>query len=190
MPAVARWPGKIAPATETMALVSTLDVVPTVLSILGKQDDVVLDGIDISSVLFGKETSDFDDRVLFFWRDGFEEGPLGPPYGRFEVVAIKVGSIKAWIWTKSAHYNADEHVFHDPPLLFDVIDDPAEAFPLDPTDHAELVARIPEWIREHKESVDWTFPLALFRDPKYIPCINEATGCRTTESHEMEVDVE
>jgi len=36
-----------------------------------------------------------------------------------------------WFWTKSAHYNADSAVYHDPPLLFDSDADPAEAHPID-----------------------------------------------------------
>ena len=164
-----------------MALVSSLDLVPTVLSIVGsKRDENIVDGEDISSVLFGNETTfNSDDRVLFLWRDGFQDGPLRPPYGRFDVAAVKIGRIKAWLWTKSAHYNDDPEIFHDPPLLFDVLIDPAEAYPLDPNDHTELIARIPLLIAKHKESVNWTFPLTLLRGPKYIPCVDDATGCRT-----------
>lgn len=179
MPAVARWPGKIQAGSESMSLVSTLDVVPTVLSLLGKESRSELDGVDISSVLFGQDTSSFDDRVLFFWRDGFEDGPLGPPYGRFDVVAVKMGRIKAWFSTKSAHYNDDIAVDHDPPLLFDTLVDPAEAYPLDPTEYTDAIAQIRGEVRRHKESVDWTYPLALARDPAYIPCVNKETGCRT-----------
>jgi arylsulfatase G len=181
MPALARWPGMIKPATESLALVSSLDLVPTVLSIVGgdrvKKD---WDGMDISPVLFGSDSDfDSDDRVLFFWRDGFQDGPLQPPFGRFDVAAVKIGRFKAWIWTKSAHYNDDPEMFHNPPLLFDVLIDPAEAFPLNPKDYEGLIARIPDLVREHKESVDWTFPLTLLRGPKYFPCVDRSSGCRT-----------
>lgn len=188
MPAVARWPGKIAAGTESMTLVSTLDVLPTVLSLLGKGSiSKELDGIDISPVLFGQAANSEDsDRVLFFWRDGFRDGPLGPPYGRFDVVAAKLGRIKAWFSTKSAHYNNDVEVYHDPPLLFDTLADPAEAYPLDPNDYTELIDRIRSFVQHHKESVGWTYPLALARDPAYIPCVDKETGCRTTNDDDLQ----
>jgi len=185
MPALARWPGKITAGGESMALLSTLDVVPTLLSILRKGSvSNELDGIDISPVLFGKDVNfdDAGDRILFFWRDGFEDGPLGPPYGRFDVAAVKVGRIKAWFWTKSAHYNDDTEVYHDPPLLFDTLTDPAEANPLDPADFNDILDRIHNSVHDHKKSVEWTYPLALARDPAFIPCVDKETGCRTVDN--------
>jgi hypothetical protein len=189
MPALARWPGKIDAGTETMTLVSTLDVLPTVLSLLGKDSiSKELDGIDISAVLLGQELNSEDmDRVLFFWRDGFLDGPLGPPYGRFDVVAAKVGRIKVWFSTKSAHYNNDVEVSHDPPLLFNTLIDPAEAYPLDPNDYTELIDRVRSSVQQHKESVDWTFPLASARDPAFIPCVDRETGCRTANEDDSQM---
>eukprot|EP00985_Skeletonema_marinoi_P027494 scaffold22660_cov137-Skeletonema_marinoi.AAC.1 len=60
------------------------------------------------------------ERAIFFWRDGFKTGPLPAPFRRFDVVAMKVGWYNLWFWTKSSLYNADEEVYHDPPLIFDV----------------------------------------------------------------------
>jgi hypothetical protein len=189
MPALARWPGKIDAGTETMTLVSTLDVLPTLLSLLGKDSiSKELDGIDISAVLFGQvASSDEIDRVLFFWRDGFRDGPLGPPFGRFDVVAAKMGRIKVWFSTKSAHYNNDVEVSHDPPLLFDTLLDPAEAYPLDPNDYTELIDRVRSSVQQHKDSVDWTFPLASARDPAFIPCVDRETGCRTASEDDLQM---
>lgn len=182
MPTLARWPGKIAARQETMETVSSLDIVPTILSILGQPVPAEIDGIDISSVLFKQEACIPKDRALFFWRDGFSEGTLPAPYGRFDVAAVKVGRIKAWLWTKSAHYNDDPEVYHDPPLLFDVIKDPAEAFPLDPNQHTEIISQILRLVAEHKASIPPAFPLALHSDPKFLPCFDRATECRTPDA--------
>ena len=119
--------------------------------------------------------------MLFFWRDGFRDGPLPPPYGRLDVVAAKLGRFKAWFWTKSAHYNQDEEVFHHPPLLFDVLADPAEAFPLDTSNHQDLIDRILLFVEEHKKDVGWSYPYCLDTDPKYVPCVDKSNGCRTSE---------
>ena len=183
MPAFVKWPGGgIQSGSKTMDMVTTLDVVPTILSIIGSKNiPSDLDGIDESDVFFGIEKENKDDRVIFFWRDGFRNGPLPQPFGRFDVVAMKIGPIKFWFWTKSSHYNADEEVYHDPPLLFNVLDDPAEAYPLDDSEvYAPLIARARILIQEHKDSIDWTYPLCLDRDTKFLPCVDETSNCRTT----------
>lgn len=196
MPAFAKWPGgKIPKGSETMKMVTTLDVLPTVLGLLGI-DDIPsgIDGVDVSDVFLGRDSgkmnhsaanigtnqSSHEDRPVFFWRDGFSHGPLPSPFGRFDVVAMKVGSIKAWFYTKSSHYNADPEVFHDPPLLFNVLLDPAESQPLKPEEYSSWIEMAKNLLKEHKDSLDWTEPLCLERDPKYAPCVDEATNCRTT----------
>lgn len=179
MPALARFPGKIVPGTESNAMISTLDVLPTFLSLLQTPVPEDIDGRDVSKIMFG-EDEDFEDaRPLFFWRDGFKDGPLPQPYGRFDVAAMKLGRIKAWFWTKSAHYNDDVEQFHDPPLLFDVISDPAESKPLDPANFQGTILQIKELTKQHKDSVDWSQPLALDGDPRYIPCADRLNECRT-----------
>lgn len=198
MPAMIQWTGTIPPNTSTMALVSSLDVAPSILSLVFNHTaenhqeniDATFDGQDVSAVWLGRaDEYDSEKRVLFFWRDGFllNLEPLGPPFGRFDVVAVKVGRIKAWYWTKSAHYNNDVEVYHYPPLLFDTISDPAEAHPIDyphnstSNKYAQLVLRIDYLIEEHKREIESSFPypLTIARDPKYIPCINRTTGCRS-----------
>jgi len=183
MPALVRWPGVIPAGKESNEMVSTLDVIPTLLSLLGINVPSVLDGIDISQLWKHPDTTVLKERALFFWRDGFRHGPLPPPYGRFDIAAVKLGRIKAWFWTKSAHYNSDEEVHHYPnPLLFDVIADPAEAFPLDPLQYSDVIARILELTNEHKNSIPEVFPFALPTDRAYIPCYDPETGCRSPSS--------
>ena len=181
MPAIVRWPGKVPKGKEIMDMVSTLDVLPTILNLIGVSPQVDLDGIDVSPLLYqnATNTSVFDDRILFFWRDGFKDGPLPAPWGRFDVVAAKLGNIKAWFYTKSAHYNADEEVLHDPPLIFDIISDPAEAYPLDPKEHWHTIQKIIKKVEEHKGTVDWNEPLTLATDPKFYPCSNRNAHCRS-----------
>ena len=226
MPAFIKWPnGGIPSNTSTMEMVSTLDVVPTLLSLIQQSynnnnsinhnNDTYnthnlppnLDGIDVSDIFLGrndiknddnnnsngdddatrsssktkktKTTTDDQDRVLFFWRDGFRDGPLPQPFGRFDVVAMKIGAIKVWFYTKSSHYNPDPEVYHDPPLLFDILDDPAEAYPLDPILYSSYIDKARTLLQDHKNSIDWTYPLCLERDRKYLPCANETSNCRT-----------
>jgi hypothetical protein len=115
--------------------------------------------------------------------------PLGPPYGRFDVVAVMVGRIKAWFWTKSAHYNDDIEQLHYPPLLFDTITDPADAYPIEysyqnvTSPYRRLVDRIPRLVQAHKRSIgDQMYPLTLSRDSRYIPSVNATRKCRTDDT--------
>jgi arylsulfatase len=179
MPALVKWPGYITPGTESMDMVSTLDVVPTVLGIVGIEVPSDIDGKYIGHELFQTENFSQEKRILFFWRDGFRDGPLPAPYGRFDVVAAKLGNVKAWFYTKSSHYNDDEEVYHNPPLLFDVLNDPAEAFPLNPDDHQDTIEQISYLIHKHKNMIDWAKPLTTLHDPKYIPCIDHSHNCRS-----------
>lgn len=161
-------------------MVSTLDILPTILELINVTVKQEIDGQSLTPVLFQHKDSKLDDeRVLFFWRDGFKEGPLPQPFGRYDVVAAKLGNIKAWIYTKSSHYNNDEEVYHDPPLLFDVLNDPAEAYPLDPIEYSEVSQKILRLIAEHKETIPHANPLTLARDAKYYPCVNPYNNCRT-----------
>ena len=184
MPAVVSWPQRIRAGKESWVSVSTLDVVPTVLSIVNGEVLSGLDGVDISAVLFDQKDEEkvekLEDRVLFFWRDGFATGPLPPPYGRFDVAAAKLGRHKAWFYTKSAHYNQDVEVYHDPPLLFDVVADASEAKPLDVDEYMDVIDRILEAVKEHKKTVEWGKPLGLATDPKYFPCASWENKCRTS----------
>ncbi len=187
MPAIVRWKaGGIPAGEESSEMVSTLDVLPTVLSIIGRkfEDGSNFDGIDVKDVFFGKKNSNPNDRAIFIWRDGFRDGPLPAPFGRYDVVAMKLGWFKFWFYTKSSHRNDDEMVFHDPPLIFDVLNDPAEAHTLNPSKFSDLLKRAQNLVLEHKESVDWIGPLTLSRDPKFLPCSNAENGCRTHPSHQ------
>ncbi len=92
-------------------------------------------------------------------------------------MAMKIGWYKLWFWTKSSHYNADEEVYHDPTLIFDGLNDPAESNPLDSDEHVDLISLAIHLMSEHKASVKWTTHLILARDQKYLPCANVQSGC-------------
>ena len=90
MPTLMRWPNRIVAGKTTDRLASSLDVVPTVLSLANSQayNTTSFDGVDLSLELLENDErtrrdthADSDDRILFFWRDGFlsDLAPLGPP---------------------------------------------------------------------------------------------------------------
>mgnify|MGYP002850329013 CR=1 FL=1 len=143
VPSLAAWPGRIAPGRETNALSSTLDVMPTVLSLIGIEAGAPLpgssgvlpvpafDGRDLGPTLFeGREMS---DRRLFWGGDpAFWNG-----------AAVRDGSWKLMI---------DEYdEAPGPPMLFDLATDVGEEHdlaPQHPERVGELMAALEAWKAE------------------------------------------
>ena len=67
MPAIAYWPGTIAPGTTTDETAMTMDLFPTYLSLAGEDlpEDLILDGMHLRSVML--EEMPLPERSLF-WR--------------------------------------------------------------------------------------------------------------------------
>ena len=108
VPAIASWPGRIPAGSSSDALTSTLDVMPTVLSVagLGADPDRPFDGLDISQVLLRHE--DLPVRRLFWRGTGFA----------WNGAAVRDGSWKLVIDS----YEQEP----GPPLLFDLESDLGE----------------------------------------------------------------
>ena len=181
LPAIARWPKRIRSGSASRELVSTLDVLPTVLALARVEPPPTrtFDGIDISTILFTAQEDGHrqsfgpsPDRPLFFWRDGgatapaewvTQASPAVPPAHTPQLFAVKIGRYKAHLQTKSAT-GSDAAVVHDPPLLFDVLADPAEQFPLDVLQHTVLVQQVKTAAQTHMQSIEWAQPLTIETD--------------------------
>ncbi|XZE36249.1 sulfatase family protein [Pirellulaceae bacterium SH501] len=77
VPAIMRWPGKIAAGTQTDELMSTIDLLPTVAGLIGaKLPDHKIDGRDKSQLLLSRETSEpsqankSDRTIPIYYADG------------------------------------------------------------------------------------------------------------------------
>ena len=129
MPAFARWPGIIPPGSTSQQPLSTLDILPTFARIGGASlpQGIVLDGHDITHVL---EHGDGEQGEREVWADGM---PIWRQKDPMEIGALRMGRFKLHFLTQSG-FGEDPVVAHDPPLVFDVDEDPAEQFPLDPED--------------------------------------------------------
>ena len=137
-PAIAWWPGKIKAGIVTHALASTLDLFNTVSKLAGVPvpTDRVMDGVDLGPVLFsqGRGTRD----VMFYYRGS-------------DLFAIRKGSFKAHFITQSG-YGKDGPQKHDPPLLFNLENDPSENFDV-AKDHPDIVAAIQRELEQHQSKL-------------------------------------
>jgi len=136
-PCIMYWQGKIKPAVIN-DMGSTMDLLPTFCSLAGAKapTDRILDGYDLSNVLFGKGPS--PRNIMFFYRDR-------------KLYAVRKGLYKAHFFTKPGYlpHNAKpEETKHDPPLLYNLGEDPSEKFNI-ADKHPEIIADIEKEVERH-----------------------------------------
>ena len=137
-PTLAWWPSKVGPGVVAEDVGSTMDIYATCVNLAGGRvpDDRIVDGVDLSPVLFGTGSSPREH--IFYYRGT-------------EVWAVRVGPFKAHYRTKSG-YLKDPEIRHNPPLLFNLEEDPAEKFDI-AADHPDVLERIAAVVAEHKRKL-------------------------------------
>ncbi len=136
VPCLVRFPGRIPPNTVCTELLTSLEVFPTVLNLVGQQPPagVVLDGFDMMPVLEGKASS---PRNEMFWQ-------------RRDDRAARVGR---WKWVDSQRGSG----------LFDLSRDPGEKQDLS-AEKPEVLAMMQERFAAWKKRMDEAEPRGPFRD--------------------------
>ncbi|MCB8994226.1 MAG: sulfatase [Bacteroidales bacterium] len=115
VPAIAWWPGTIKSDQTSADIISTMDLFPTIVKLAAASlpEDRIIDGKDISPVLFG-EKIEMDNKVVFY-------------YFKNEIYAIRKGPWKAHFITKPSYSKIPPEV-HTPPLLYNIEHDPSEKY--------------------------------------------------------------
>lgn len=190
-PGLASWPGVIAPGRLSAALTSTLDYLPTIAALAGASlpTDRAYDGVDLTPVLLG--ASEVAHASLFHPNSG-ASGPNGA------LDAVRHHNYKAVWQTGGAKGCRDGRTSdpapslrHEPPLLFDLDADPAEASPLNTTAFAEVLETIRALRHAKEESINTTFRSVTdyAQDDKFKPCCNRTNvACRCEEAPEGNAD--
>ncbi|XP_067100760.1 arylsulfatase G isoform X2 [Osmerus mordax] len=149
VPTVAYWPGSIAVNSISSALLSGLDVFPTLLSLAGVEppSDRHYDGVDASEVLLhGAQTG---HEFLFHPNSG-AAGTFG------DLQAVRVENYKAFYLTGAAEAcggSTGKAELHDPPLIFDLFRDKGEESPLD--ESTEEYQHTLERVRKGRDDLLW-----------------------------------
>jgi arylsulfatase A-like enzyme len=149
-PTIFWGPGLVAPAV-VRDMGSTLDLLPTFCALAGVEPpgDRILDGHDLGPTLRGEGPSPRDE-MLF--------------YRKTTVFAARVGPFKAHYFTQSG-YGGDPPVPHDPPLLYNVVEDPSERFDV-AARHPDALERIRGRVAAHRETLEPVIDqLAIRLDP-------------------------
>ncbi|MDB4385102.1 sulfatase-like hydrolase/transferase [Opitutaceae bacterium] len=143
VPAIAWWPGRIEPNTQTDALGISLDVMPTILSIAGIESPQTrpLDGVNLSPAIF--DQLPMPDRPLY-WADLSNQG------SRSE--AMREGPWKLVV----QHPGAAEGTYENETLeLYHLGRDPSEKNDLatqEPQRTARMLQQLKAWLADTKRT--------------------------------------
>ncbi|KAK2914241.1 hypothetical protein Q8A67_002640 [Cirrhinus molitorella] len=159
-PAIAWWPGKIPAGTVSYQLGSVMDLFSTSLSLAGvlPPDDRVIDGLDLSPVLFNNLLL---ERPIFYYRGN-------------QMMAVRIGQYKAhyWTWSNSweefkkgvnfcpgqevpgvTTHTQEEHTLQ--PLIFHLGQDPGERYPISvlSKEYRDVFRQVTEVVKQHQKDL-------------------------------------
>lgn len=186
VPSLAYWPGTIPSNVTSTALLSVLDILPTVVALAGARLPVGrrLDGLDVSDVLLGR--SQQGHKVLFHPNSG-----AAGEFGALQTVRLE--HYKAFYITGGAQAcdgSIGPERQQEPPLIFSVLEDPAEAVPLDSrgAEFQRVLPRVAEALAEVLQDIadDNTSRADYSQDPSAAPCCDPhqaACRCPPTPQH-------
>lgn len=137
-PAIFWWPGTIKPAVVT-DIGSEMDLFATAASLAGASvpADRVIDGVNLRARLTGSLAG--PERVLFYYWDD-------------ELRAVRKGAYKAHLITGSAYGEGEPRREHNPPLLFNLADDPGERHDIAAM-HPDIVAGLIKEVETHRRNM-------------------------------------
>ena len=193
-PAIAWWPGKVQPG-RSAELSATVDLLPTICSITGaKKPGVTLDGMDMSGILFEGKASE---------RDYYIHYPKGPEpnYGIF---AIRWKQYKAHFYQEGSHcldtypdiVCRSNYTMRkvDPPMLFNVLNDPSEVYPLSNEEYASILSEIMKLKSKFESNMVWgESQIGRGSSQSLMPCASPGCkpfpSCCKTGSEEWRYDM-
>ena len=178
-PAIAWWPGKISPG-RTTELAATVDLLPTIVSITGaKSPSVILDGFDMSSILFDNDISKRDHYIYYPKNPDPTDGIFAVRWKQYKAHYFQEGSHCLNTYPDIVCRSNYSKRALDPPLLFNVLTDPSEVYPIDSTtdEYSTAMKQISELKKSFEESMVWgKSQMKLGASSDLNPCANK--GCK------------
>ncbi|KAM4034111.1 arylsulfatase G isoform 1-T2 [Anomaloglossus baeobatrachus] len=184
VPAVVYWPGHIPPNRTSSALLSTLDIFPTLVALAQATlpANRRFDGKDVSKMLVGGEDV---PRVMYHPNSG-AAGKIG------DIKALRLGPYKAFYTTGGAlacDGSIGRPQLYDPPLLFNLYRDPQEKTPVaqGSKEYQQLLPLIVQAMADLQDDVrtDNVSTADYSQNPSVVLCCNPALpACRCKEAAE------
>lgn len=141
VPGILRWPGVIQAGLELDAPTSNMDLFPTVANLAGAPlpEDRIIDGRDLMPLLLG-QSQHSDHEFLFHYCNFYLNAVRWHPRNStsiwkafFFTPKFSPEGANGCFATHVCFCHGHSITHHDPPLLFDVSQDPRETDPLTPT---------------------------------------------------------
>lgn len=145
VPCIIRAPGKVPAGTSCDLVTATIDLLPTIAKIAGAQKptDRVIDGLDISDIIFGKSKT--LERPYFFYQ---LQELRAVRMGKWKLHLPNHPESKSIIYTKwPVHIAPEDRVLFTKPVLYNLESDISET--------SDVSAENPEVVAELLELLDW-----------------------------------
>ncbi|HCC69958.1 MAG TPA: hypothetical protein DEQ09_02215 [Bacteroidales bacterium] len=156
-PCVVWWPGVVPSGRKCNELTSTIDILPTLANISGVKvpDDRVIDGRDISPLIFGEEGAASPHEVFYY-------------YFMSQLQAVRSGKWKLFLPMEERQYGWTRKVEKAEAELFNLETDPAETVNL-VDKYPEVVAGLTEYAEQAKSDIgDFEKKGINARDPGWV----------------------
>eukprot|EP00039_Didymoeca_costata_P005444 m.81699 g.81699 ORF g.81699 m.81699 type:complete len:531 (-) comp12822_c0_seq4:126-1718(-) len=183
VPAMVRWPGKIAAGSVYRDMVSGLDFLPTILEIAGvSSGHVSLDGYSMVNSWIQKKPS---PRTHFMYYPQFPQksrGIFATRAGVWKVHWKMQGSLQCGSNnTDSVCLPTVNYTILNPPRVYQIMLDPGEHYPLNPEsdDYQTALTLAQQALRQHNSGFSWyLYPLLNNGtwNPNLQPCC--VPGCK------------
>lgn len=150
VPCLVRWPGKIAPGTESARVTGFEDWLPTLFELAGAKDRTPrnVDGISFAPTLLGKK----QEPRAFLYREF-------PGYGGQQ--SVRAGDWK--VVRQRLHAGPRAKLDPGPLKLYNLADDPSETTDI-AAKHPDVVEKLAKIMREQHVKSE-TFPIRALDDP-------------------------
>ncbi|XP_002739253.1 arylsulfatase A-like [Saccoglossus kowalevskii] len=179
VPGIAYWPGMIKPG-RSMELASTLDLLPTIAKMVnGILPNVTLDGVDMGPILFTQDKGLRDTFFYYYPQSRQDKGVYAVRYHQYKAHYYTRGASESGVENKDKDCRPSaELTWHNPPLLFDLNQDPSELYNLNSLpEYNVLLNEIHQIYERHVTSMKWAeSEINKYKDPKLEPCCKP--GCK------------
>ena len=195
IPTIVSWPGHIPAGISLDELTSNMDVLPTVAKLTGADlpQDRVIDGKDLLPLLTNQTQQSSHEFIFHYCANQVHAVRYHP---KNSDTVLKAHFMTA-NWTEGTESCIGKGIVcgchgvrvkvQDPPLLFDVTNDPSESFPIDTgsPEYKEVIKDIYSALKTHKEGVE-SVPGQLgrknFFHPRLQMCCNfPFCSCKETD---------
>ena len=155
-PAIAWWPGKVKAGARSHDLAGTIDMLPTIASLVdAKLPDVTIDGQDMSDFLFNGLPGGREYYIYYPADPQPDIGIFAVRYKEYKAHFYQRGGVCSTTYPDIVcRSNYSMHKL-DPPLLYNLVTDASEMYPLDVKEYADILEKIQQVKTKFESNMIW-----------------------------------